>query len=151
MFIPDQAYIMCYQCIFAYWYKKELIQCIIGHVSQFPNSHIIHSCGLQDCIHVLVTQEPILPFCHSLDSLGAYPRRMKIKSRCTAASSKKDVANTDFNSVLLSRVYIKIQCNVSCFIFLCVLLLLFCSSSYYHHFISFYFKLQSKLSLQPIL
>ena len=45
---------------------------------------------------------------------------MKIKSSCTVASSKKDVANTDFNSVLLSRVYIKIQCNVSCFIFLCV-------------------------------
>lgn len=153
MFILDQAHIMCYQCIFiAYWYKKELIQCIIVHVPQFLNCHIIHSFGLQDCIHVLVTQEPILPFYHSLGSLGAYPCRMKIKLSCTVASSKKNVANTDFNSVILSRIYIKIQCNVHCFIFFCAQLLLFCFYYYYyHHFISFYFKLQSKLSWRPIL
>lgn len=107
MFILDQAHIMCYYCIFiAYWYKKELIQCIIVHVPQFLNCHIIHSFGLQDCIHVLVTQEPILPFYHSLGSLGAYPCRMKIKLSCTVASSKKNVANTDFNSVILSSIYI---------------------------------------------
>ena len=60
---------------------------------------------------------------------------MKIKSSCTVASSKKNVANTDFNSVLLSRIYIQkynvmspvlffCDCCCCCFVFIIIIIII---------------------------